>query len=92
MRAVYRHGSRPETRPVKRPSQPLPVSGLPSSVEAQISATHASINFSRLRFGSRYCILTLALHWPHMVHVDLRKYAHLKFTVSGRSKQASKHR
>ena len=35
-------GPLPETRPVKQPSQP-PVSGLPWSVDAQISATRASI-------------------------------------------------
>ena len=47
--------------------------------------------------GPRYCTLTVlsvALHWPHMLHVDLREifeYVHLKFTVSGRSKQAYTH-
>ena len=86
------HGPLPETRPVKQPSQPPPVSGLPSSVEAQISATRASTSVS-FASGPRYCTLTVALHWPHMLHIDLREifeYAHLKFTVSGRSKQASK--
>ena len=38
----FMHGPLPETWSMKRPSQPPPVSGLPSSVEAQISATRAS--------------------------------------------------
>ena len=68
-----------------------PVSGLPSSAEAQISATRASTSVV-FTSGPRYCTLTVAFHWPHMVHVDLREIfecAHLKFTVSGRAKQAS---
>ena len=39
-----------------------PVSGLPSSAEAQISATRASTS---VVFASD-CTLTVALHWPHM--------------------------
>ena len=82
---------------LKRPSQPpsifsSPVSGLPSSVEAQISATHASTSVVFI-LGPQYCTLTVALHWPHMLHVNLCEifeYTHLKFTVSGRSKQARK--
>ena len=60
-----------------------PVSDLPSSVEAQISATQALVVFAS---GP------VAFYWPHMVHVDLPEIfecAHLKFMVSGRSKQAS---
>ena len=69
-----------------------PVSGLPSSVEAQTSATRASTSVV-FAPGPRYCTLTVALHWPHMFHVDLREIfecAHLKFMVSGRSKQTNK--
>ena len=69
-----------------------PASGLPSSVEAQTSATRASTSVI-FAPGPRYCTLTVALHWPHMLHVDLREIfecAHLKFTVSGRSKQTNK--
>ena len=67
-----------------------PVSGLPSLVEAQISATRASTSVV-FTSGPRYCTLTVAFHW---VHVDLREIlecAHLKFTVSGWSKQAYTH-
>ena len=68
-----------------------PVSGLPPSVKAQISATRASTSVI-FASGPRYCTLTVAIHWPHMVHVDLCEIfecARLKFTVSGWSKQAS---
>ena len=70
-----------------------PVSGLPLSVEAQISATQASTSVV-FASGPQYCTLTVTFHWPHMVHVNLREIfecAHLKFTVSGQSKQASIH-
>ena len=86
------HGPLPETRPMKRPSQPPPVSGLLSSVEVQISATRASASVV-FASGPEYCTLTVVLYWPHMLHIDLHEifeYAHLKFAVSGRSKQASK--
>ena len=69
-----------------------PASGLPSSVEAQTSATRASTSVV-FAPGPRYCTLTVALHWPHMLHVDLREIfecAYLKFTVSGRSIQTNK--
>ena len=69
-----------------------PVSGLPSLVEAQTSATRASTSVV-FAPGPRYCTLTVALHWPHILHVDHREIfecAHLKFTVSGRSKQTNK--
>ena len=68
------------------------VSGLPSSVEAQTSATRASTSVV-FAPGPRCCTLTVALHWPNMLHVDLREIfecAHLKFTVRGRSKQTNK--
>ena len=68
-----------------------PVSGL-LSVEAQISAMRASTSVV-FASGPRYCTLTVALHWPQMLYVELREIfecAHLKFMVSGRSKQASK--
>ena len=61
-----------------------PVNGLASSVEAQISAT-------RVRFFEGL-VPRLAFRWPHMVHVDVCEIfecAHLKFMVSGWSKQAS---
>ena len=66
-----------------------PVSGLPSLVEAQISATRASTSVI-FASGPRYCTLTVALHWPHIDLREIFECAHLKFTVSGRSKQASK--
>ena len=83
----------PETRSVKRPSQPLPVSGLPSLVEPQISAMCASTSFV-FALGPRYCTLTVA-----MLHVDLREIfdSIRSFKIYGKwsiqaSKQASKHR
>ena len=59
-----------------------PMSCLPSSVEAQTSAT-------RLSPGTRRCTLTVAFHWPsrasHDVdHHEIFECTHLKFTVSGR--------
>ena len=80
------HGPVPETRPMKQPSQPLPVSGLLSSVEAPISAT---FKFSRLHFGSPTLHSDSSSPLASHIHVDLCEifeYAHLKFTVSGWSK------
>ena len=84
------HGPLPEaarstTVPIKFV---LPVSDLPSSVEAQTSAMHASTSAP----GPLCCTLTVALHQPShqclMHNFDIREIfecAHLKFTVSGRS-------
>ena len=61
------------------------VSILPSSVEAQTSATLAltSVIFT---LGPRHCTLTVALHWPsHASRCEIFECAHLKFTVSGQS-------
>ena len=56
----------------------LPVTGLLSSVEAQISVTRASTSVV-FASGPQYRILTVALHWSCMLQVDLREifeYAH----------------
>ena len=90
MSAVYAWPATQSTTVHSKFSQP--VSGLPSSVEAQTSATRTSTSVV-FAPGPRCCTLTVALHWPQMLHVDLCEIfecAHLKFTVSGRSKQTNK--
>ena len=49
------------------------VSGLPSLVEAQISDMRASTSVI-FASGPRYCTLTVAFHWPHMVQSIFVKY------------------
>ena len=68
-----------------------PVSDLPSSVEAQTSATRVSTSVV-FAPGPLRCSLTVALHRPShqcfMHDFDIREIfecAHLKFLVSGRS-------
>ena len=63
-----------------------PVSGLLSSVEAQTSTTCASTSVVSGPPSST------GLHMLHDINLcGIFECAHLKFTVSGRSKQASKH-
>ena len=68
-----------------------PVSDLPSSVEAQTSATRASTSVV-FTPGPLGCTLTVALHRPsHQCFMhdfdicEIFECAHLKFMVSGRS-------
>ena len=68
-----------------------PVSNLPSSVEAQTSATRASTSVV-FALGPRPRTLTVALHavtgLRMLYDIDIREIfecAHLKFMVSGRS-------
>ena len=49
-----------------------PVTGLLSSVEAQISVTRASTSVV-FASGLQYRILTVALYWSCMIQVDLRE-------------------
>ena len=68
----------------------LPMIGLPSSVEAQSVPPVLQLQSFSLRVPDTATVST-----AHMLHVDLCEifeYAHLKFTVIGQSKQASKHR
>ena len=60
------------------------MSGLPSSVEAQTSATRASTSVGR-------CTLIVALRYRDIDLREIFECAHLKFPVSGRSKQAYIH-
>ena len=69
----------------------LPVSDLPSSVEAQTSATHASTSVV-FAPDPLHCTLTVALHQPsHQCFMhdfgihEIFECTHLKFTVNGRS-------
>ena len=69
-----------------------PISGLPSSVEAQTSATRTSTSVV-FTPDPRRCTLTVALYMYMLHDVDHREIfgcTRLKFTVSGWSKQASK--
>ena len=74
------------------------VSGLPSSVEAQTSATGASTSVV-FTPGPRRCTLTAALQWPshassftHDIDFcEIFECAHLKFMVCGRSKHRYTH-
>ena len=87
------HGPLPEvTQSTTVPIKFVPsVSNLPSSVEAQTSATRASTSVV-FAPGHLRCTLTVALHRPShqcfMHDFDIHEMfecAHLKFTVSGRS-------
>ena len=87
------HGSLPET--TQSTTVPIkfvpPVSDLPSSVEAQTSATRASTSVV-FAPGPLCCTLTVALHRPshqcfmHDFNIrEIFECTHSKFTVSGRS-------
>ena len=93
MSAVYAWPTMPEATQSTTVSIKFvpPVSDLPSSVEAQTSATRASISVL-FTPGPLRCTLTVALdrssHQSFMHDFDIREIfecAYLKFLVSGRS-------